>query len=124
MRTVNRRFGPVLLILALAFFLPRSVRAAEDEKKPSRPHIVLIGISDYADKQIKPRAKAEEDVKALYDLLTNKDYLGADKENVRLLLGHEDAKRGSKPASRANILEAVHWLATDAKRDDLVMFVF
>ena len=52
---------------------------------------VLIGISDYADKQIKPRAKAEEDVKALYDLLTNKDYLGADKENVRLLLGHEDA---------------------------------
>lgn len=124
MTTVHRRFGPFLLMLALSFFFPRNVRAAEDEKKASQPHIVLIGISDYADKQIKPRAKAEEDVKALYDLLTSKDYLGANKDNVRLLLGHEDEKRGSKPATRANILEAVHWLATDAKRDDLAIFVF
>jgi hypothetical protein len=111
-------------LVLLALILPARLRADEATAKASQPHVVLIGISDYADKQIKPRAKAETDVKALYDLFTNKDYLGVDAKHIRLLLGTADEKRNSQPATRANILDAIKWLHTSAKRDDLVIFAF
>ena len=112
------------LLLALACPAFQGGLHAAAEKKPSRPHVVLVGISAYADKQIKPRPHAEDDAKALYDLFISKDYLGADPKNVRLLLGKEDAGRHSQPATRKNILEAIHWLTSTAKRDDLVIFAF
>src|SRR6266536_1115119 len=125
-KVMRRLWLTAALFVALACpTLQNRLRAAEESsRKPSRPHIVLIGISDYVDTQIKPRPHAEDDIKALYDLFTSKDYLGADPKNVRLLLGKKDDKRNSKPATRANILDAVKWLATDAKRDDLVLFAF
>src|SRR4051812_31698894 len=86
--------------------------------------VVLVGISKYDDKQIKPRAHAEADVQALYDLVTSKDHLGADPRNVRLLLGSKDAKRGGEPATRANILKALKWVAGEARPDDLVILTF
>src|SRR5262249_18396088 len=67
---------------------------------------------------------AEADAKALYDLFTSKDYLGVDKEHVRLLLGEKDDQRGSQPATRDNILKAFQWAADNAGRDDLVVFAF
>jgi C-terminal peptidase prc len=109
-------------VLALLTVLP-AVRAEEAKTGPSA-YLVLVGISDYADKSIKPRAHAEDDVKALYDLFTNKDYLGADAQHVRLLLGKEDAARQAEPATRENILKALKWAAASAKRDDLVIFAF
>src|SRR5262245_10536908 len=125
-KVMRRTWLTTAVLLALACpTLQSQLRAAEESsRKPSRPHIVLIGISNYADEHIKARPHAEDDVKALYDLFTSKDYLGADPKNVRLLLGKEDDKRNSKPATRENILDAVKWLASDAKRDDLVIFVF
>src|SRR5262249_31770466 len=92
------------LAVALAAGLP--ARAAEPDKaeaKASQPYVVLIGISDYADKQINSRAHAEDDAEALYDLLTNKEYLGADADHVKLLLGKEDKDRHSEPATKENI---------------------
>ncbi len=112
-----------LFAALLVALLSPALRAAE-EKKPSRPHVVIVGVSDYGDKQIKPRPHAEADARALFDVLTSKDHLGADPEHVRLLLGKEDAARKSKPATRANVLEAVRWLASNARRDDLVVFAF
>jgi C-terminal peptidase prc len=97
--------------------------AEEAPKQSTTPHIVLIGISDYADKQIKSRPNAENDVKALYDLFTNKSYLGADPQNVRMLLGNSDGKT-SQPATRENILKELSWLADFSKRDDLAILVF
>jgi len=105
--------------VALAVAMP--LRAAEDVKTP-KSYAVLIGISEYGDKEITPRPHAEADAQALYDLLTNKDYLGAD--HVRLLLGKEDAKRHSQKATRENILKALSWVATEAKRDDLVILAW
>ncbi|MBI1917650.1 MAG: caspase family protein [Planctomycetes bacterium] len=125
-KVMRRIWLTAVVLLALACpTLQNPLRAAEESaRKPSRPHIVLIGISHYADEHIKSRPHAEDDVKALYDLFTSKDYLGADPKNVRLLLGKEDGKRNSKAATRENILDAVKWLASDAKRDDLVLFAF
>jgi carboxyl-terminal processing protease len=107
------------LIVALLASLP--LRAAE-----ATPHtyVVLVGIKDYPDPQIKPRPHAEEDAQALYDLFTNKDYLGVAADHIRLLLGNSDATRKSEPATHDNIVKALHWIATKAQRDDLVIFAF
>src|SRR4051812_34292096 len=70
---LSRSLGGALA--ALALLLPAAVRAEEPiparpalPARASQPYAVLIGIGDYADKQIKPRRHAEADVKALYDL--------------------------------------------------------
>ncbi|HXG11193.1 MAG TPA: S41 family peptidase [Gemmataceae bacterium] len=109
------------LVMMMAAVVP--ARAAE-EARPPQPYVLLIGISEYADKDIKPRPHAEDDVKALYDLFTNKDYLGVDKDHIRLLLGKPDPNRPSQPATRANILKAIHWLATEPGINDLTILAF
>jgi C-terminal peptidase prc len=107
------------LVLALLAALP--LRASE---ATSHPYVVLVGISQYTDEQIKPRPHAEADAKALYDLFIKKDYLGVEADHIRLLLGTPDADRKSEPATRENIIKALHWVGTKAKPDDLVIFAF
>jgi carboxyl-terminal processing protease len=107
------------LVFALLVALP--LRAAE---ATSQTYVVLVGISQYTDEQIKPRPHAEADAKALYDLFIDKDYLGVDAEHVRLLLGSPDAQRKSEPATRENIIKALRWIGAQAKRDDVVLFAF
>jgi C-terminal peptidase prc len=95
------------------------VRAAEADNP--KTYIVLVGVSQYSDPQIKPRRHAEADAKALYDLFTDKTYLGADKADVHLLLGSADEKRNSEPATKAHILKVLGDVAAKARRDDLVI---
>lgn len=130
-------FTGLFASLAGALLLAVPVRAAE-EPTPAAPkaYIVLVGIDDYADKQIKPRKHAEADAQALYDLFTNKDYLGdekylgadkyqkVDKDHIKLLLGGKDPKRGSEPATKENILKALNWAVSNAGRDDLIVYGF
>jgi len=120
---MKRAILAAMLALLAWTQIPFPIQAAE-EAKAGHAYVVLVGIADYADKQIKPRSHAVEDVQALYDLFTNKNYLGADKDNVRLLLGGaEDQKRNAQPATKANILQALKWM-NQAKADDLVIFTF
>jgi C-terminal peptidase prc len=120
-RLVRKRVLASFVVMLLAM-LP-AAQAAEESKDP-QAYVVLVGISDYADKAIKPRPHAEDDIKALYDLLSKKDYLGTDASHIRLLLGKEDAARHSQPATRDSILKALKWAAASARRDDLVLFAF
>jgi len=115
------------MILAMGAALPARAADAVDAAgvgAPPRSYVVLVGISDYADPQIKARPHAEADAKALYDLFNDKQYQLEGKTTVRLLLGKPDAKRHSETATRANILKALHWAAKEAHRDDLVIFAF
>src|ERR1700719_1920403 len=112
----------VLGAVLLAGITALPVRAAQEA--PSQPYVVLVGVSKYADPQILPRPHAEADAKALYDLFTKKGTLGVDAQHIRLLLGSPDEKRGSEPATRANILKALNWVSSKARRDDLVLFAF
>jgi C-terminal peptidase prc len=126
-RVTFRGFLGALLLALVALWLtgPSAQRpAGAAEAKSPQSYVVLVGISDYADKQINPRPHAEDDAKALYDLFTDKDYLGADADHVRLLLGKEDAKRHSQPATKENITKALEWLKSEAKPGDLVIFGF
>src|SRR5437868_1942432 len=95
----------VALFAVVALVLP--VRSNEEAPKPPQSYVILVGVSNYADKEIKPRVHAEDDAKALYDVFSNKDHFTVDPKNVHLLLGSDDAKRGSQPATRENILKAL-----------------
>ncbi len=119
----TRWLGAMLAVGLLALPL-RAEQPKAEQDKTSQPYVVLIGINNYADKQIKPRAHAEEDAKALYELFTDKKYLGVDAQHSRLLLGDSAKVAGSQAASRDNILKALHWIADNAKSNDLVIFGF
>jgi len=112
--------GLLAAVIGLVGSLGQARVAADD---PPKMYAVLVGVSQYADPQIKPRRHAEADVKALYDLFTDKSYLGADNADVRLLLGTADDKRGSEPATKANILKALSDVTAKATKDDLVVIV-
>ena len=45
-----------------------------DEGKKPQPYVVIVGVSNYADKEILSRPHAEDDAKALFDLFTDKKY--------------------------------------------------
>jgi carboxyl-terminal processing protease len=112
-----RWLGAGLMLGLLAFPVRADDKPKADAGKPSQPYVVLVGISNYADNQIKPRPHAEDDAKALFELLTDKKYLvGADAEHSRLLLG--------KDATHDNILKALRWIADNAKSNDPVIFGF
>jgi carboxyl-terminal processing protease len=118
---LSRWLGAVLALGLLALPL-RADQPQSEKDKTSQPYVVLVGISNYADKQIKPRPHAEDDAKALYELFANKKYLGVDAEHSRLLLGDPSKVAGSQPATRDNILKALRWVADKAKTNDLVIF--
>src|SRR5262249_45342178 len=101
-----------------------SLPAAEEAPKQPGAYVILVGVDSYADTQIKPRKHAEADALALYDVFTSKDYLGVNADHVRLLLGKPDEKRKSQPATHENVLKALTWGATNATKDDLVIFAF
>jgi carboxyl-terminal processing protease len=116
----RRLLGGLLTALALT----AGARAEAPRAKAPQAYVVVVGISKYADKQIKPRPHAEADARALYRLFTDKDYLAADPRNVRLLLGDAGSAKGSEPATRENILKSLRWVAGKAKPNDLVVFAF
>jgi C-terminal peptidase prc len=121
-RDFRTRLLVALLTALVALAAGRPARA--EEKTSGQPYVVVVGIGQYPDKQIKPRPHAEDDAKALYQLFTNKDYLGVPQSNIRLLLGSPAGDANAQPATRDNILKALHWLATSAKPHDPIIFAF
>jgi C-terminal peptidase prc len=110
------------VLLALALVLP--LRAAEAARAP-QAYAVLIGVGKYSDAAIQGRPYADADAQALYDLFTDKAYLGIPKDHVKLLLGGAaDKDRGSQEATRDNILKAAAWVAKEAGHEDLVVFAY
>src|SRR6516162_9646366 len=115
----KRRFvGKDHLLMSRAIFaallgilITTPARAAEEAASQPQAYVVLVGIDKYADQAIKPRAHAESDAKALFDLFSDKSYLGVPGDRIRLLLGSTDAKRKSQPATHANVVKALQWLA-------------
>jgi carboxyl-terminal processing protease len=105
-------------------FLSVGAVARAEEDRPAQPYVVLVGIDQYQDPQIKTRKHAEADAKALYDLFTSKQHLGVGPKHIKLLLGTPDKTRPSQPATRANIMKALQWLEKTTTRDDLVIFAY
>jgi len=117
-----KRIGLMVWASIVALGLAPVWAIAADE--PTRAFVVLVGIDDYKDPQIKDRKHAEADAKALYDLFVSKDHLGVKADDIKLFLGGEDKKRNAQAATHANIVAALQWLDKNAGKDDLVIFGF
>ncbi|GIW80354.1 MAG: hypothetical protein KatS3mg105_2161 [Gemmatales bacterium] len=116
---MNRALTSVKFVLVwLACAIVSPLQAVEQAKT----YVVLVGVSKYQDEQIQPRAFAEADAKALYDLFTNKDYLGLPKNQIKLLLGRPVGP--AEEATHDRILDAVNWLVTSAGEEDVAVFGF
>jgi C-terminal peptidase prc len=112
----------LVVLMVFAGVLAGQARAADDSK--SQPYIIIVGIDQYKDAQILPRKHAEADAKLLYDVFTNPAQLSIDAAHVKLLLGKDDPKRHSEPATKDNVLKSLTWVVDNAKKDDLVLFVY
>src|SRR4030095_7308574 len=123
-RIVSMTKRMLLGLCVIVSYLGLGTPARAQEEHPAQPYVVIVGIDKYQDEQIKSRKHAETDAKALYDLVTSKEHLGALPKNVKLLLGTPDKTRNSEPATRANILKALNWIQKTTARDDLVIFAF
>jgi carboxyl-terminal processing protease len=108
--------------VVLAGVLAGQARAADDSK--SQAYIVIVGIDEYKDTQILPRKHAEADAKLIYDVFTSPAYGGVDTARVKLLLGKDDAKRNSQSATKDNIFKSLTWVVDNAKKEDMVVFVY
>jgi C-terminal peptidase prc len=111
----------LLTSLAAVVFLAASTARAEDAK-PTR-YAIFIGISDYAkDSGIKSRKHGEADARALYQLFTDPAIGGVAKDNARLLLA--SGGEGARKATRAEMLDALKWVAKAARPSDEVLIGF
>jgi carboxyl-terminal processing protease len=101
-------------LLAIVFVLaPLPARA---DVAPPKAYVVLVGVGRYTDPSIQPRKHVETDAKAVFDILSDKQYLDAPKDNMKLLMG--------EAATRANILQALHTAISEAGKDDLLVLGF
>ena len=106
-----------------------SARADEPVKAPADPaakgaYVVIVGVSDTADKTILPRPSADADAKALFDLLTDKKYLDVAADRVVLLTSKADEKRKGAVATREAIVKAVHDAVAATGKNDLLVLAF
>jgi carboxyl-terminal processing protease len=107
---------------AAALFVGAAARAAEDPPKGSQgSYVVIVGVSETADKTIQPRPTADADAKALYDLFSDKKYSDVPAGRVVLLTSKADEKRNSSVSTRENILKAVHDAFAKTGKDDTVV---
>ena len=80
-------------------------------------YAVIIGISKFEDKRIPPLNFAGNDAREMYNLLTDLNYSGIPKENIKLLLDEE--------ATRQNIKSAIgKWLRRQAREEDTVIIYY
>ncbi|MFO0807045.1 MAG: S41 family peptidase [Gemmataceae bacterium] len=116
---MHRALGMSLLALTVGLLGSPAIRAEQEADAPKK-YVVLVGVSDYGDAQIKQRKTAERDAAALYDLFNDGKYFEGDKE-IHLLLGKADEGRKSQTANKANILKALSEVTAKARKDDLVI---
>ncbi len=119
----------LLIGLAIAT-LVGSARADEPKAQPPAPapskgaYVVVVGVSDTADKTIQPRPSADADAKALFDILSDKKYLDVAPDRVKLLTSTADDKRKGAVATHEAIVKAVHDAIANSGKDDLVVLAF
>ena len=111
------------VLTTLALHQPGRADAPKAVAGQPQTYVILVGISEYADKKIKPRPMAEKDIAALHQLFADKAHLGVEPKNVTLLVGDPKGELAKK-ATKANFLDALKKVADVARPEDLVLVTF
>ena len=108
---------------AVALFAGGPARAEDKIIKP-QTHAVVVGVGAFADKDIKPRATADADAKAIASLLADKAVGGVPADRLHLLLSAADEKVAATLGTKENILNAVKEAAGKVGKDDTLLVYF
>jgi carboxyl-terminal processing protease len=106
---------------AIALFMGATIRAEDKPAAKSQTYAVVVGVGTFADKEIKPRATADEDAKTIAGLLTDKSIGGVPTDHVSVFLSAADEKFGAKEGTKANILNAVGDAVGKVGKDDTLL---
>lgn len=117
-----RRAWIASLIAALA--VASGVARADDAPAGKGPFVVLVGVGQFDDKAITARPTAEADARDFYDLAVDPKYMGVPADRVLLLTATPDEKRKSLPATRENVIKALHEAVAKTAKDDQIIFAW
>ncbi|HEV3437082.1 MAG TPA: caspase family protein, partial [Gemmata sp.] len=120
----SRVLGFVAIATSLLVGANRPVRADEPSVKAAGPFVVIVGVGQFQDKAIDPRPTADNDAKALFDVLSDPKYLGVPAERAKLLISTPDEKRGGQVATREAIVKAIEAATAQTGKDDLIVLAF
>ena len=120
---MRRAWFARLLSLLGAVTLAGPTRADDDAPAapPQGPYVVLVGVGQYDDPAIQARPTAEADARDMYDLFSDPKYFPQGKGRVVLLTATPDEKRNSVPATRENIVKALHDAVAKTGKDDTLI---
>lgn len=107
--------GPKHLLLFLAFLMLGFVLTAKAADKP-QIYAVVVGITNYQDKNIQGLKYPEKDATEFYNVLRSPICGSVPEENVALLVGVN--------ATRANVMKEVYNKFSRAQSNDLIIFYF
>jgi len=116
--------GIVAIATSMLVGANRPLQADEPSVKAAGPFAVIVGVGQFQDKTIDPRPTADNDAKALFDVLSDPKYLGVPAERAKLLISAPDEKRGGQVATREAIVKAIEAAATQTGKDDLIVLAF
>jgi carboxyl-terminal processing protease len=114
---MNRLFRLGGFAAAIALLVGTNLRADEKATKTAS-YAVVVGVGNFADKEIKPRPTADEDAKTIAGLLTDKSIGGMPSDHVAVLLSEKDEKFGAQEGTKANILKAIGDATKKVGKDD------
>jgi len=109
-----------LLGLALASACSPPLHAQDATRPPKGSYVVIVGAGEFSDPAITARPTAEADARAMYDLFVNPAYHDGP-DRVRLLTSKPDEVRKSQPATRENIVKALHEAVAQTVKDETVI---
>jgi formylglycine-generating enzyme required for sulfatase activity len=113
----RRRFSLILTAILIASLAPIILpRIGSGESGPKK-WAVIIGVGKYQDARIPALRFAAADARALYKVLTHRQYGAFPKSNVKLLIDGDATVRSIKGAIGT-------WLKRKAGKDDLVVVYF
>src|SRR5438105_1759070 len=101
----------------IALIMGGALRADEKATK-TQSYAVVVGVGNFADKEIKPRPTADEDAKTIAGLFTDKTVGGIPSDHVAVLLSQKDEKFGAQEGSKENILKAIGDASKKVGKDD------
>lgn len=119
---MNARVWTFGALAAIGLLAAPQLRAAEQPAaepvtgKAQGPYVVVVGVGEFKDKAISPRATADADARAFHALLTDKKYLGVSADRAKLFT--------SANGTREAVVKAVEAAATATGGDDTVIIAF
>ena len=91
-------------------------------ERRGKQYAMLIGIDKYIDRDVRKLEFAQNDIKALFRVLTDPGFGGYDHDNIFLMT--PDAKEPQDRPTRNNIYLTLKWLSENVKPEDALLFVF